>query len=118
MGIDFEIGLGLELDEELVGKIIEKLEIDNEDDEDLIELISDELYCLNFNNNPIGVFTTGDFMCDYNIKHWIGINLDGYSLLELERLLLDKNSIINWFSEFGLDIKFEDLVFIKKIKIH
>ena len=68
-------------------------------------------------DNPITTFSTGNFVCDYDIKHWIGINLEGLDVKLLEELLQNKDRIISWFAEFGLDVKWEDLEFIKELKV-
>lgn len=117
MGIDygFKVGLGLQLDEELAQKIVDEFELDIDDD--LEREVADQFYFKEFDNNPITTFSTGNFVCDYNIKHWIGINLEGFDVKLLEELLQNKDRVIKWFAEFGLDVKWEDLEFIKELKV-
>ncbi len=118
MGIDygFEVGIGLQLDEEICEKIIERFELDVED-ENVIEFIADNFYFKEFEHNPITTFSTGDFVCDYDVKHWIGINLEAFDLKYLEEILNNKSDIEMWFKDFGLSVKWEQLEFIKEIRI-
>lgn len=119
MGIDygFKVGIGIGLDEEVAKKIINKFGLEIE--EDIVRCVNEEFwYKSAIEDNLLVTFSSGNFYLDDGINYWLGVDIEDFNLNQLEEILQQKDKIIKWFSEFGLDIKWEDLKFINELKIY